>query len=112
MATAITIQKRPLPSTDDTALQWVQRRFYKKTARGKVQKIIRERYLRDDILCGRQGCDLCNVEASIGQSQQLESGTSLQKDGSRSREPRQDYHFLVLDTNVVLHQVCFFVGRE
>eukprot|EP00922_Rhytidocystis_sp_ex-Travisia-forbesii_P052893 GHVS01078443.1.p2 GENE.GHVS01078443.1~~GHVS01078443.1.p2 ORF type:complete len:397 (-),score=56.93 GHVS01078443.1:1996-3186(-) len=62
--------------------------FVKKTHRGKVRKIVREVYLRDDIGCGLRGCANCSedTEDSI-----LDVGSAL----------------LVLDTNVVLHQIDF-----
>lgn len=33
--------------------------FLKKTRRGKVIKVVREHYLRDDIGCGIKGCGDC-----------------------------------------------------
>ena len=33
--------------------------FMKKTRRGKVIKVVREHYLRDDIGCGVRGCQDC-----------------------------------------------------
>ena len=33
--------------------------FLKKTRRGKVIKVVREHYLRDDIGCGVRGCQDC-----------------------------------------------------
>ena len=35
------------------------RTFLKKTRRGKVLKVVREHYLRDDIYCGSSGCSKC-----------------------------------------------------
>ena len=63
VAEAITIQKRPLPASSTREQQFSQKKFLKKTARGKVQKILRERYLRDDILCGRRGCEVCRQKS-------------------------------------------------
>jgi exosome complex exonuclease DIS3/RRP44 len=101
----ISIQKRPLPTSDPSAAQWTQRRFYKKTARGKVQKIIRERYLRDDVSCGRQGCEVCQTRSQPSQEGRSEGCTMLQGTGSTSNTSDLGNHFIVLDTNVVLHQM-------
>ena len=34
--------------------------FLKKTRQGKVIKVVREHYLRDDIYCGSSACTKCN----------------------------------------------------
>lgn len=104
MPATITIQKRPLPTTDPYASQLTQRRFYKKTTRGKVQKILRERYLREDVFCGRQGCEIC-PDQSEAVSDRLEGGSRLQELGNKLTKDGIGNHFVVLDTNVVLHQV-------
>lgn len=57
----------------------------KKTKQGGVRKVVREHYLRDDIYCGAPFCKACDV-----------SGARLS--GSASK-------ILVVDTNVVLHQI-------
>ncbi|EXB95112.1 Exosome complex exonuclease [Morus notabilis] len=60
--------------------------FVKKSKTGRVTKVVREHYLRDDIFCGASFCKLCQ-----------------QKDPrflSSSSSP-----ILVLDTNVVLSQI-------
>jgi exosome complex exonuclease DIS3/RRP44 len=106
MSAVISIQKRPLPTSDDASHQWTQRRFFKKTARGKVQKILRERYLRDDVSCGRQGCEACEgTRMELGRADKLEAGAELQEMGNKISRGDVGNHFIVLDTNVVLHQV-------
>ncbi|MCO5559324.1 hypothetical protein L7F22_012921 [Adiantum nelumboides] len=103
VAEAITIQKRPLPASSTREQQFSQKKFLKKTARGKVQKILRERYLRDDILCGRRGCEVCrqkSVEALQKDQGLEEMGCTERKKGDALGR-----HFVVLDTNVVLHQM-------
>ena len=69
--------------------------FVKKTRRGKVVKIVREHYLRDDIWCGSKACTQCeSKEAEV-----------LDKNpGSVSTLCNFD-HYLIIDTNAVLHQV-------
>ncbi|KAH8115063.1 hypothetical protein DFH11DRAFT_1508069 [Phellopilus nigrolimitatus] len=86
----ITIRKRP--RTDAVA---TQRKFFKKTARGKVVKVLRERYLRDDVACGIEGCSACN-EAS---------GTRLPALGESGHRLYPTGHFVLPDTNVFLHQM-------
>ncbi|PIN02756.1 Exosomal 3'-5' exoribonuclease complex, subunit Rrp44/Dis3 [Handroanthus impetiginosus] len=59
--------------------------FVKKTKQGKVVKVLREHYLRDDIYCGVPFCKLCDVI-----NPRLGSTAST---------------ILIVDTNVVLHQI-------
>ncbi|VFQ59900.1 unnamed protein product [Cuscuta campestris] len=59
--------------------------FVRKTKQGKVIKVVREHYLRDDIYCGATFCSSCDVSSA-----RLSSSAS---------------HILVVDTNVVLHQI-------
>ncbi|KAI3462305.1 hypothetical protein Pfo_018968, partial [Paulownia fortunei] len=59
--------------------------FVKKTKQGKVVKVVREHYLRDDIYCGAPFCKVCDVAAA-----RLSSAAST---------------IIIVDTNVVLHQI-------
>ncbi|CAI0404594.1 unnamed protein product [Linum tenue] len=59
--------------------------FSKKTRGGKVQKLVREVYLRDDIYCGASFCKVCDTASAP-----LTASAST---------------ILVLDTNVVLNQI-------
>ncbi|KAL1566673.1 Exosome complex exonuclease RRP44 A [Salvia divinorum] len=59
--------------------------FVKKTKQGKVLKVVREHYLRDDIYCGAPFCKVCDVAAA-----RLDSNAST---------------IIIVDTNVVLHQI-------
>ncbi|MEE6507477.1 hypothetical protein FKM82_024497 [Ascaphus truei] len=68
--------------------------FMKKTRSGGVLKIVREHYLRDDISCGCWGCDECQQEAPVLQLEPI-----LQS--SLCPSP----HYLLPDTNVLLHQI-------
>ncbi|MCO5565852.1 hypothetical protein L7F22_019527 [Adiantum nelumboides] len=114
----ITIQKRPAPSIEadhlsqsESSLAWSQRKFYKKTVRGKVQKIVRERYLRDDVHCGRANCTLCPTDSgpesvSRRNNQSTEEGAGLQHEGTQMKiSSTPGKHILILDTNVILHQM-------
>ncbi|KAF8526026.1 hypothetical protein BU17DRAFT_74382 [Hysterangium stoloniferum] len=88
----IIIRKRPLTEAVQT-----QRKFFKKTARGKVIKVIRERYLRDDVPCGLYPCKLCSSEISIKKHIPLH--------GTPSHSLYPSGHLLMPDTNVFLHQM-------
>ncbi|KAL5984268.1 Exosome complex exonuclease RRP44 A [Asimina triloba] len=59
--------------------------FVRKTKQGKVLKVVREHYLRDDIYCGASICKVCDSSAA-----RLSSSASP---------------ILIVDTNVVLHQI-------
>uniref|UniRef100_A0A7N0U7U6 Exosome complex exonuclease RRP44 homolog A n=1 Tax=Kalanchoe fedtschenkoi TaxID=63787 RepID=A0A7N0U7U6_KALFE len=59
--------------------------FVRKTKQGKVVKVVREHYLRDDIYCGASICQVCDS-----------TGARLSPDAST---------ILILDTNVVLNQI-------
>ena len=68
----------------------------KKTKRGRIIKIVREHYLRDDITCGSEICEKCDV--TTGQ-------TPLPSSPALKSKLCGDPHYLIPDTNVVLHQV-------
>lgn len=61
--------------------------FVRKTRHGKVVKVVREHYLRDDIACGALFCATC--------------------DKSRAKLRETARNIIVIDTNVALHQVLF-----
>ncbi|EJD52508.1 RNB-domain-containing protein [Auricularia subglabra TFB-10046 SS5] len=84
----ITIQKRPLSDAVGT-----QRKFFRKTAKGKVVKVLRERYLRDDIGCGVGACTSCDGPLDL----------PARGDTSHSAYPQG--HFVLPDTNVFLGQM-------
>jgi len=71
--------------------------FVKKTKRGNIIKVVREHYLRDDLSCGSLLCDKCPhlSPAKLSELQKAES----------SLFPKA--HYLVIDTNVALHQIDF-----
>lgn len=71
--------------------------FLKKTRAGGVMKIVREHYLRDDIGCGAPGCAAC------GGAHGGPALEPLPQDPASSLWPRP--HYLLPDTNVLLHQV-------
>ncbi|XP_020494844.2 exosome complex exonuclease RRP44 [Labrus bergylta] len=68
--------------------------FIKKTRSGGVMKIVREHYLRDDIWCGSEVCADCKQESTV-----------LQGDACIESNLCAYPHYLIPDTNVVLHQI-------
>ncbi|CAL1543487.1 unnamed protein product [Lymnaea stagnalis] len=70
--------------------------FIKKTRLGGVMKIVREHYLRDDISCGSLAC---TEDCEPMDKEPLEENPI--SDSKLVPEP----HYLVPDTNVVLHQI-------
>lgn len=103
----ISIKKRPRTEAVIT-----QRKFFKKTARGKVikgawrvsltpcsgsdeGKVLRERYLRDDVACGIVGCGICpDIAEEI-----------LPASGGFQHKTFPNGHFVLPDTNVFLAQM-------
>ncbi|KAM3863248.1 exosome complex exonuclease RRP44 isoform 1-T1 [Diretmus argenteus] len=68
--------------------------FVRKTRSGRVMKIVREHYLRDDIWCGSEVCTDCKQESTV-----------LQRDACMESNLCAFPHYLIPDTNVVLHQI-------
>ncbi|XP_008427489.1 exosome complex exonuclease RRP44 [Poecilia reticulata] len=68
--------------------------FVKKTRSGGVLKVVREHYLRDDIWCGSEVCTECKQDSTV-----------LQRDACIESSLCPYPHYLVPDTNVVLHQI-------
>ena len=76
--------------------------FFRKTRRNKILKVVREHYLRDDLICGSAACDECPSKCAEG----AKSSFPLSPD-PKSLCPGlvPDAHYLVVDTNVVLHNI-------
>uniref|UniRef100_A0A8C1DD91 Protein DIS3 homolog n=1 Tax=Cyprinus carpio carpio TaxID=630221 RepID=A0A8C1DD91_CYPCA len=72
--------------------------FVKKTRSGGVLKIVREHYLRDDIWCGSEVCKECKDEAPV-----------LQEHACIESDLCSYPHYLIPDTNVLLHQIDILV---
>lgn len=67
--------------------------FIKKTKTGKILKIVREHYLRDDITCG------------VGSCRECDGPSTLEAASTSPSEMCQGEHLLCPDTNVILHQI-------
>lgn len=61
----------------------------------KYVQIVREHYLRDDIECGSKVCKMCKHN----DEKPLEENLTVNNTGFT------DKHYILVDTNVVLHQV-------
>lgn len=70
--------------------------FLKKTKKGSVIQVVREHYLRDDVWCGIQGCTSCHQDDPT-----LPSTPLIESDICPYP------HYLVPDTNIVLHEIDF-----
>lgn len=70
--------------------------FNVKTKGGRILKIVREHYLRDDVWCGSASCSVCTQSTFS-----LSPCSSLISTSGLFRYP----YYLVVDTNIVLHQV-------
>ncbi|KAK0537647.1 exosome catalytic subunit dis3 [Tilletia horrida] len=120
MPVEITIQKRARPASTPVALRRAGlaalpgedggelpplKKFFRKTARGKVLRVLRETYYRTDISCGSVLCSQCGA---LAEDSQKGSNTStklvLSAKGMRNSNVATG-HYLLLDTNTVLHQM-------
>lgn len=69
--------------------------FVKKTRKGGIMKVVREHYLRDDVWCGASHCMNCgDTDDNLLDSSPFSSSKLCSFP-----------HYLLLDTNVALHQV-------
>ncbi|XP_069960706.1 exosome complex exonuclease RRP44-like [Cherax quadricarinatus] len=68
--------------------------FYRKTKKGNIMKIVREHYLRDDVWCGLAGCGICKAEQPVLEMVNSSNSTLVPL-----------AHFILIDTNVALHQI-------
>ncbi|XP_066249115.1 exosome complex exonuclease RRP44 [Euwallacea similis] len=71
------------------------RSFIKKNKIGNFLKNVREHYIRDDISCGISSCTKC----------QTESFSHLSKNHFNKCSLYDFNHFIILDTNIILHQI-------
>nr|XP_020657498.1 exosome complex exonuclease RRP44 [Pogona vitticeps] len=79
------------------------RTFLKRTRAGAVMKVVREHYLRDDISCGAAACETCG---EVRGGEDGPSGPLLEAQPSGAASSLcPDPHYLLLDTNVLLHQI-------
>ncbi len=84
----------PIPPLPVSHGQRRNRVFHRLTRRGKILKVVREHYLRDDISCGASTCPLCS---------QFEGAAS--EDATLLSDKPFRGQYVILDTNTVLHQM-------
>ena len=77
--------------------------FLKKTRTGKVLKIVREHYLRDDISCGSEAINDCQEFDDENSSNRIKSSLSSSPTSLCTLFP--DPHYIILDTNIILNQI-------
>jgi len=75
--------------------------FLQKTADGRLVKVVREHYVRDDIPCGHPSCGACSLNDGTGRAQLSDRPTL-------SSVLCPFPHYIVPDTNVLLAAVCYF----
>lgn len=100
----VAIQKRPLPLPTGLPDPLTSRKFIKKTARGKILRVARERYLRDDISCGSLACPECRQISKKYPELPTPCLSSHGIQDNRSVGLGKG-HYILLDTNVILHQM-------
>ena len=73
----------------------------KKTRSGKVVKVVKEHYLRDDIWCSVESCRACeHTETVLGAVPSINKAFSLP-------------HYIIPDTNIFINQVwCLHIATE
>ena len=76
--------------------------FLKKTRTGKVLKIVREHYLRDDIACGSEACNDC---MELMEKDENRQNSSLSASPISLSSLFSETHYIVLDTNIILNQI-------
>ena len=86
----------------------LDRIYLKRTRRGNFLKIVREHYLRDDLSCGSETCEnqVCRTQSEPSQgSAQSKQKLILESIPVSISSLFPFSHYLVPDTNIILHQV-------
>lgn len=64
-------------------------------------KVVREHYLRDDVYCSYPACEKCETDNSV-----FTKNPSINSDSINGK------YLIIPDSNVVLHQVRFFLKMD
>ncbi|KAH8173998.1 RNB domain-containing protein [Sarocladium implicatum] len=80
--------------------------YVRSTRSGKVQKIVREVYLRTDIPCSSKLCNACTQNAPQNASQQSQPFVLSDKPAGTKEFPQG--HYLMPDTNALLNAMDLF----
>ncbi|KAK6199694.1 hypothetical protein LQW54_009948 [Pestalotiopsis sp. IQ-011] len=99
----MTSLKRPTAS-DSSGLNLSSKVYVRSTKSGKVQKIVREVYLRQDIPCSSQICSKCSAPANA--AGQVSPPVLSDKPAGTKAFPNG--HYLVPDTNALLNAMDLF----
>ena len=78
----------------------IDKTFIKKTRKGAILKIVREHYLRDDLSCSSELCLNSVCLKSFKSAKAL-----LEKEPKSFSLKFPSAHYIVPDTNIILHQV-------
>ncbi|RMD43859.1 hypothetical protein DV735_g1189, partial [Chaetothyriales sp. CBS 134920] len=97
--------KRGLAS-DPAASNLTSRVFIRSTKNGRVQKVVREQYLRKDIPCSSQLCTECAATAASDASGVVPKFVLSSKPEKTKAFPRG--HYIIPDTNVLLNAMDLF----
>jgi exosome complex exonuclease DIS3/RRP44 len=93
-------------SSDPQAANVTSKIFVRSTKSGKVQKIVRELYLRQDIPCSSKLCSLCPTIAPADANGNIAPFVLSEQPAGTSAFPRG--HYLVPDTNALLNGMDLF----
>ncbi|KAF5255169.1 hypothetical protein FANTH_149 [Fusarium anthophilum] len=92
--------------TDSLASNISSKVYVRSTRSGKVQKIVREVYLRTDIPCSSKLCKACLQDAPRNAAQQAQPFVLSDKPAGTKTFPQG--HYLVPDTNALLNAMDLF----
>ncbi|KAI0140046.1 RNB-domain-containing protein [Hypoxylon sp. NC0597] len=101
----MTSLKRP-QGTDPNSPNLSSKVYVRSTKSGKVQKIVREVYLRQDIPCSSKLCSICL--ASAPRSSKGEVSPFVLSDKPAGTKSYPQGHYLVPDTNALLNAMDLF----
>ncbi|CAK9293952.1 unnamed protein product [Gordionus sp. m RMFG-2023] len=73
--------------------------FNIKSRKGRIMKIVKEHYLRDDIFCGSELCQTCVMTAKTRKLKKFIECVNL---------IQAPIHYIIPDTNIFLHQMHLF----
>lgn len=94
--------RRLFPSPQLTAM--LNRTYVKFGKKNKILTVVKELYLRKDIFCGSELCSECYSSKTLRAS--LADGHTLsQRLSSAPKGSSKPVDYLVIDTNIVLHQM-------
>ncbi|KAF3058960.1 Exosome complex exonuclease dis3 [Daldinia childiae] len=101
----MTSLKRP-QGTDSYSPNLSSKTYVRSTKSGKVQKIVREVYLREDIPCSSKLCSKCLAKAPRNAGGELSPFILSDKPAGTKAYPQG--HYLVPDTNALLNAMDLF----